>query len=130
MINRRQLLLVFLFFVHFFGLMAFYPLDNEDVKVINAMFAKTREITSMTYCMKKTERIDGKMHTQESDVKLNLNPFKVYIKPVRLVKKMFLISFQLPSLLTIQTRLCSNRHSTDFSFSLIRLRNLRVNQFK
>jgi len=60
--------------------MAFYPPDNEDVKVINAMFAKTREITSMTYCMKKTERIDGKMHTQESDVKLNLNPFKVYIK--------------------------------------------------
>ncbi len=60
--------------------MAFYPFANDPVQIINAMFSKTKEISAMTYNMKKTERIGNKMHTQESAVKLNLKPFKVYLK--------------------------------------------------
>ena len=34
----------------------------------------------MSYTMKKRERIGGEMQSQESTVKLNVNPFKMYLR--------------------------------------------------
>lgn len=49
-------------------------------EIARTMFASTKEIHSLTYQMKKMERIDGKMMDQKSFVKLNREPFKVYTR--------------------------------------------------
>ncbi|MDB5273800.1 MAG: hypothetical protein JWO58_2167 [Chitinophagaceae bacterium] len=49
-------------------------------EIAKAMFAKTKMITSFTYSMKKVERINGKNITQQSSVKLNIDPLKVYLR--------------------------------------------------
>lgn len=48
--------------------------------IATAMFASTKKINSLTYTMKKTERIDDELVEQTSFVKLNRNPFKVYTR--------------------------------------------------
>ena len=47
------------------------------------MFKSTREIKSMVFNMKKIERIKGEFVEQESFVKLNRDPLKVYSKQLR-----------------------------------------------
>lgn len=49
-------------------------------EVAKAMFAKTKSIKTLSYTMKKTERIKGKSILQISSAKLNRDPLKVYIK--------------------------------------------------
>jgi outer membrane lipoprotein-sorting protein len=49
-------------------------------EIAKAVFAKTKTIKTLTYTMKKTERIKGKQILQISSAKLNLNPLKVYLK--------------------------------------------------
>jgi outer membrane lipoprotein-sorting protein len=44
------------------------------------MFKKSSQISSLTYVMKKQERIDGKMVKQSSFTKMEKTPFKVYVK--------------------------------------------------
>ncbi len=46
------------------------------------MIENTKKIECMTYHMKKTERINGKLLVQKSIIKLNRVPFKVLIKTV------------------------------------------------
>ena len=46
------------------------------------MFKATHQINTLTYRMKKTERIEGKMVSQESVVKLQRNPYRVYTMQV------------------------------------------------
>ena len=42
------------------------------------MFERAKKINTLTFRMKKTERIDGKMQEQVSDVRLLRKPYKVY----------------------------------------------------
>ncbi len=49
-------------------------------QIVYEMFTKTKEIKSMIYTMQKKERINGEMQSQESTVKLNLNPFMMYLR--------------------------------------------------
>lgn len=44
------------------------------------MFEKTKQVSTAIYEMKKVERIDGKMIEQRSLIKLNRDPFQVYVK--------------------------------------------------
>lgn len=44
------------------------------------MIENTKRIECMTYEMKKTERIKGKLLVQKSSIKFNRAPFKVYIE--------------------------------------------------
>ncbi|MBC7747658.1 MAG: DUF1571 domain-containing protein, partial [Methylotenera sp.] len=44
------------------------------------MIGKTMEIKSMTFTMTKKERIKGVYPIQVSEVKLNVNPFKMYLR--------------------------------------------------
>jgi len=49
-------------------------------ELAKTMFTKTKQIKTLTYTIKKKERIDGEMIRQISFVKLVREPFKVYIK--------------------------------------------------
>lgn len=49
-------------------------------EIAKATFAKTKTIKTITYTMRKIERIKGKSILQESSVKLNINPLKVYLR--------------------------------------------------
>ena len=44
------------------------------------MFERTRQISTITYGMRKKERINGELVEQHSTIKLCRNPFKVYVK--------------------------------------------------
>jgi len=72
--NSFLLLLVSTFFL-------FHTSSGQTVsELTKAMFAKTKSIKTMTYTMKKIERIKGKPVLQESTVKLNISPLKVYLR--------------------------------------------------
>ncbi|MDF2455624.1 MAG: hypothetical protein K0R51_1617 [Cytophagaceae bacterium] len=49
-------------------------------EIAKAMFAKTKSIKTMTYTMRKIERINGKQILQVSSAKLNRDPLKVYLR--------------------------------------------------
>lgn len=44
------------------------------------LFAQTKQIKTLTYTMKKQERVEGEMVEQKSSIKLVCEPFKIYIK--------------------------------------------------
>ncbi len=48
-------------------------------EITNSMFSQTKNIRTLTYTMKKHERIKGAMIMQQSTVKLNTSPLKVYL---------------------------------------------------
>ena len=53
--------------------------DNPSAyEIANRMFARTKDINTLIYDIKKLELINGKMVEQHSYVKLNRNPYKVY----------------------------------------------------
>ena len=54
--------------------------DKSAYEITKNMFARTKRISTLTYVMKKKERVNGKIVVQKSAVKLNRSPFKVYIK--------------------------------------------------
>lgn len=54
--------------------------DSNAFQIVKDMFAKSKQIHSMKYVMKKEERIDGKMIMQQSSVKLISHPLKVYLR--------------------------------------------------
>lgn len=58
----------------------FMPSKPSASVVAQQMFAQTKKIRSMSYYMKKLERVDGKMETQESFAKVERSPYKVYTK--------------------------------------------------
>jgi outer membrane lipoprotein-sorting protein len=70
-----------IFFLIFFAcLLGFTNSVAQTVsEIAKAMFAKTKTIKTLTYTMKKIERIHGKPFLQESKVKLHLDPLKVYL---------------------------------------------------
>ncbi len=74
--KKNTFLLLFFYF--------FFLFTNSSAQTVSeiakAMFAKTKSIKTMTYTMKKIERIKGKPIFQESKVKLNINPLKVYLR--------------------------------------------------
>jgi outer membrane lipoprotein-sorting protein len=47
--------------------------------IAQTMFMQTKKIQTLQYTMKKLERIKGELIMQQSTVKLNLNPLKVYL---------------------------------------------------
>ena len=51
-------------------------------RLTHDMIEKTKDIETLSYTMKKIERIDGKMVTQISQVRLVRNPYKVYTKQI------------------------------------------------
>ena len=66
-------------------LLAFdFPLTESDSptahEIIRTMITRTREIRTMTYTMRKLERVNGKMTEQVAEVKLHRQPLKVYIR--------------------------------------------------
>ena len=56
------------------------PNKPNGSEIAQRMIENTKQIECMTYHMKKTERVRGKLIVQESVIKLNRSPFKVYIK--------------------------------------------------
>ncbi|MDB5257813.1 MAG: hypothetical protein JWM14_2508 [Chitinophagaceae bacterium] len=69
----------FLLFVSCFFLFA-NSHGQTVAEIAKAMFAKTKTIKTITYTMKKTERIKGKPVLQISSAKINLSPLKVYLR--------------------------------------------------
>ncbi len=53
------------------------PLGSD---IIREMFKKSATIKTITYTMRKQERFNGKLITQQSLSKVNYNPLRVYIK--------------------------------------------------
>ena len=51
-------------------------------EVARQMFNRLDQVMSLTYEMRKTERIDGKMRKQRAFIKLHRKPFKVYIRQI------------------------------------------------
>src|SRR6266704_85173 len=69
------------FLLVFYFLFLFTDSSAQTVsEVAKAMFAKTKSIKTITYSMKKIERIKGQPILQESKVKLNISPLKVYLR--------------------------------------------------
>ncbi len=69
-----RLLLLTLFFVS--PLLKAQAVQDIAIK----MFAHTKNIHTLNYTMKKLERIKGKLIMQQSTVKLNRSPLKVYLR--------------------------------------------------
>lgn len=55
-------------------------LAQSGADITREMFSSTKKIETLTYKMKKTERIDDTMVIQTSTVKLQRKPFKVYTR--------------------------------------------------
>ncbi|ELR71657.1 hypothetical protein C900_02393 [Fulvivirga imtechensis AK7] len=53
---------------------------QSGAEITRQMFDSTKKIKTLTYKMKKMERIEGEMTTQIASVKLQRNPFKVYTR--------------------------------------------------
>lgn len=49
-------------------------------QIVRQMYAKTKEINSLSYNMRKKERIKETLPLQETEVRMVMNPFKVYLK--------------------------------------------------
>ena len=73
-------LLLFLISSLFFSFKFFYKADPAGYQIINEVFARAKLINSISYTMKKQEKIDGKLVTGQSSTKLVYKPFKVYVK--------------------------------------------------
>ena len=59
---------------------SFKAVNNpKGVDIVNDMIANTKNLKSMSYSMKKTERINNKFLVQASRIKWNRDPFKVFI---------------------------------------------------
>jgi hypothetical protein len=57
------------------------PTPTEDpASLVRQMIAKARSISTLSYNQSKWERINGRMHLEVMFVKVNRNPFKVYLK--------------------------------------------------
>ncbi len=56
------------------------PAPQSADQIIKQMIQRTREIRTMSYTMRKLERIDGKMTEQLAAVKLQRKPLKIYIR--------------------------------------------------
>lgn len=70
------ILLSCIFTLVFFGT----ALPQSGAEISRKMFDSTKQIKTLMYKMKKTERIDGEMVTQVAVVKLSRNPLKVYTR--------------------------------------------------
>ncbi|HSZ73129.1 MAG TPA: DUF1571 domain-containing protein [Cytophagaceae bacterium] len=68
------------FLLFFCVLVSKYAFAQTVTEIAKATFAKTKNIHTLTYSMRKMERIKGKMIVQQSSVKLSIDPFKVYLK--------------------------------------------------
>ena len=62
------------------GLSVHCAMAQSGAEITRKMFASTKKIKTLTYKMKKMERIEGQMTTQVASVKLHRNPFKVYTR--------------------------------------------------
>jgi hypothetical protein len=73
-----------LLLICFFLLSASSPKEEEfsGYALTKSMFEKTKSIESMTFNMRKLERIKGKMVDQKSFIKLKKDPLKVYSKQI------------------------------------------------
>lgn len=58
------------------------PANNKGISMMKDVFQATREIKSLTYEFHRTERIGGKMITNQAEVKMQRKPYKVYIREV------------------------------------------------
>jgi outer membrane lipoprotein-sorting protein len=74
----RYTLPLALFFAVFIALHPFAK-SQTAFDITQTMFTQTKKIQTLQYTMKKLERIKGALIMQQSTVKLNLNPFKVYL---------------------------------------------------
>ena len=54
----------------------------SGISIVNRMIERTSKIKTMTYQIKKQERINGKMFNQVALVKLQIDPVKLYMKEV------------------------------------------------
>jgi outer membrane lipoprotein-sorting protein len=77
-----RLRLAFIFVFGSIFIFSSFQIQNSPsaVQIVKEMFARTKQIKTMSYTMKKKERINGHFQSQESDVKLNVNPLKMYLK--------------------------------------------------
>lgn len=53
---------------------------QTPMEILVTMYRQTEQLQGLTAKIKKVERIDDKLITQVSDVKLKLHPYQVYIK--------------------------------------------------
>jgi outer membrane lipoprotein-sorting protein len=63
--------------------MSAVPLETKGLtayQIVKEMFARSKQITSLKYTMKKQERFNGKMGMQLTAVKIQYNPLKVYMR--------------------------------------------------
>ena len=77
-----RLRFVVIFFVGISYIFSSFQVQNSPsaVQIVKEMFARTKQIKTMSYTMKKKERINGLLSSQESVVKLNVHPLKMYLK--------------------------------------------------
>ena len=63
-----------------FSLKRVYPSKKENaaMKIVFAMLDSIRAIKSMSFHLKSLERVDDKVYTAESDIKINSNPKMIY----------------------------------------------------
>ena len=68
----------------FFSALVFNPSHGQSPEeVARQMFQRLDQVKSLSYEMRKTERINGKMRKQRAFIKLHRDPFKVYIRQIQ-----------------------------------------------
>ncbi len=72
--------MLFLISILFFSFTFFNKIDPSGFQIMKDVFARAKLIHSISYTMKKQEKIDGKLVTGQSSTKLVINPFKVYVR--------------------------------------------------
>jgi len=73
------------FILSFFVFLSFIvPTHSQHelsaTQIVRRMLTKTKEITALSYTMKKQERIKNTMPSQVTEVKMTEHPFKLYLK--------------------------------------------------
>lgn len=85
--RRRRLILLFLFSSVL--ILSFHSSPSRIVSsppstrsILKTMFDSIQNTKTIRYNLSATERVKGKLLSAESQIKLNVNPFKVYLKSV------------------------------------------------
>ena len=79
-IIRPELLLIFLFTVIYSSFSNSLLAQTSSREVVNKMLQAITGIKTLKYNSRITERIDGVLEAGENTTKLNISPFKAYIK--------------------------------------------------
>ena len=79
---KAYILVLTLFALCLFSSQKVFSQDETGISIVNKMIERISSIETVTYLLHKQERIGGKIIEQNSFTKLDVDPFRVYLKEI------------------------------------------------